>query len=209
MTIQSRVFDRLAVCSARVTANNYFSVSKTDIESTDMEPGDQIRVRLSRTDKAGPTDSDIYETSLQKSNQLYIPKDTREKLDLEAGDTIKYIAIPKKSFPGLSDGPVRDKLRGDDTPPEEERPEREANSDTFSSSSMQKTGQLTVPADTMDTLGLLEGDDVSLIVSWEDRKINATKRIGTGKRITLSKEERQELGIEPGDEPEVLVLPTD
>jgi bifunctional DNA-binding transcriptional regulator/antitoxin component of YhaV-PrlF toxin-antitoxin module len=214
MTLQRQLFNRIAICSARVAANNYFSVTQKDIDSTNLEPGDNVRVRINRTDVNGglkPRDSDIYDSTLQKSNQIYIPKDTREKLDLETGDIIKYIAVPSDSFPGLRDGPVRERAKnlatnnGNETETESERPDRESTSEVVDSSSMQKTGQVTIPASTIDKMGLLQGDTVLTAVKWEGETVTSNKDIGTGNRITINKDERNRLGIEPGDEPTIRI----
>jgi bifunctional DNA-binding transcriptional regulator/antitoxin component of YhaV-PrlF toxin-antitoxin module len=216
VTIQRQLLDRVALCSARVSANNYFSVTKKDVESTALEAGDEVRVRLSRTDldrDLQPRDSDVYDSTLQKSNQVYIPADTRDKLDLETGDIVKYIVVPSKAFPGFKDGPLRNKAKdivngGSEEETEDggtERPERESMSETITGMSMQKTGQVTVPADTMDKMGLLQGDTVFVMIKWQDESLTANKDIGTGNRITINKEERNELGIEPGDEPTMRI----
>lgn len=212
MSLQGQLFERFAVCSARVAANNYFSVAKSDIETTDLEAGDNVRVMLIKPDPDNQIqgrDRDVYDNTLQKSNQVYIPKDTREKLDLETGDNVKYIVVPKKSFPGLQDGPVREKAKevingGSEDETEIERPERETSSATFTGP-MQKTGQVTVPSDVMDRMGLLQGDTVLATIMWQGEDISRNKDIGTGNRITINKDEREELGLEPGDEPQVRI----
>lgn len=216
MTLQGQMFERAAVCTARVAANNYFSVRQQDIDTTNLEAGDNVRVRLTAPDlesNVQPRDSDIYDSTLQKSNQVYIPKDTREKLDLDTGDVVKYIVIPTKSFPGLKDGPVREKARsvvnGEDEEEEEqefeERPERDTTSSTFSDSSMQKTGQITVPAQVVDDMALVKGDQVLTTIKWQGEDITVPKDLGTGNRLTINKEEREELGLEPGDEPTIRI----
>lgn len=211
MTVQGQLFERVAICSARVSANNYFSVSQKDIDSSNLEAGDDVRVRLTKVGEdsgASPLDSDVYDSTLQKSNQVYIPADTRDKLNLETGSIVKYVVIPKKSFPGLQDGPIREKAKdlvgggSESEGGESERPERQTNNATFSTP-MQKTGQVTVPADVMNSMGLLQGDTVLATINWKGDSLNRNKDIGTGNRITISKDEREELGLEPGDEPEV------
>lgn len=215
VTIQRQIFDRIAVCSARVSANNYFSVSKKDVESSTLEPGDQLRIRITRTDldrKIKPMDSYTYSNTLQKSNQVYLPSDARDKLDLETGDIIKYAIIPKKSFPGFNEGPLRDRVKdlfagSEDEPEQDEtqRPEGETTSATFENSTMQKTGQVTVPSEIMKKVGLLQGDTVLATIKWQGEDISVNKDIGTGNRITISKDEREQLGLEPGDEPTVRI----
>jgi hypothetical protein len=145
MTLSRRFVDKVAICSSRLSSNNYFSVSAKDVEATDIEAGDQVRVVLIRTDLDGdikPRDRAVYQNTLQKSNQIYVPKDARDKLDLQDGDIIKYIVIPKKAFPGVMDGPLRERfgdiLEGsvgsdDETESQEQtRPSRDTTSAEFS-----------------------------------------------------------------------------
>lgn len=212
MTLQGQMFERVAICTSRVAANDYFSVTQKDIDSTTLEAGDNVRVRVTKVDldrQIQPRDSDIYDSTLQKSNQIYIPKDTRDKLDLQTGDLIKYVVIPKKSFPGIQDGPVRDKAKQvvnggseDEEEQEDDRPERETSNATFSGP-MATTGQVTVPADVMDKMGLLQGDTVLATIMWQGDDLTRNKDIGTGNRITINKDEREQLGLEKGDTPQI------
>jgi len=217
MTLSRRLVDKIAVCTSRVSTNNYFSVSAKDVEAVDIEAGDELRVVLIRTDLDGeikPRDRAVYESTLQKSNQVYVPADVRDKLDLQGGDLVKYIIVSKDAFPGLMDGPIRGKAKElfQRTEPEEtesssgggeqERPERETSSAEFSAS-MQKTGQVTIPSEVMDKMGLLQGDMVLATVRWKGEDLSRNKDIGTGNRITITKSEREELGLVPGDDPTI------
>jgi len=214
MTVQGQMFERVAICTARVAANNYFSVSQSDVRSTNLEAGDEVRVMLIKTDTektVNGRDRDVYDNTLQKSNQVYIPANTRDKLGLETGDIVKYVVVPKKSFPGIQGGPVRNKARevingGSEEKQEEEpdRPERQTSSDTFTAP-MQKTGQVTIPSDTREKMALLQGDTVFTTIRWQGKDITRNKDIGTGNRITITKDEREDLGLEPGDEPEMRI----
>lgn len=213
MTLSRRIVDNVAICSARVSSNNYFTISAQDVESANLEHGEELRVVLIRTDLHGdlkPRDRDTYKSTLQKSNQVYVPVSTRDKLDLEAGDIVKYIAISESTFPGLKDGPIRGKLSkifeitdsNDEPERTQKRPTRQTSSAEFSAS-MQKTGQVTVPSDIMDKMGLLQGDTVLTTIQWKDEDLTANKDIGTGNRVTIKKSERQSLGLEPGDTPTI------
>jgi len=215
MTLSRRVVEKVAVCSTRLSTNNYISVSAKDVESVDMKAGDEVRVVLIRTDLDGdvkPRDRAVYENTLQKSNQVYVPADVRDKLDAQAGDLFKYIIIPKDAFPGLMDGPIRGKAKelfqmdetqdSDDGPDESERPERQTSNAEFTAP-MQQTGQITVPAEVRKKMALMKGDMVLATIRWKGEDISRNKDIGTGNRITLKKSEREELDLEPGDEPEV------
>jgi len=217
MTLSRRFVEKVAICTSRLSSNNYFSVSAKDVEATDVEPGDEVRVMLIRTDLESdikPRDRAVYKSTLQKSNQVYVPKDVREKLDLTDGDLIKYIMIPSTAFPGITDGPFREKFgdmfeaveREDETQDagetEEDRPKRQTSSAEFSAS-MQKTGQVTVPKEVRTKMGLIQGDTVLATISWKGNDMSVNKDIGTGHRITINKEERAKLGLEPGDNPDI------
>lgn len=210
MTVTRRLFNRVAVCSSRVASNNYFSVRNRDVESTNLEAGKEVRVMLidAEVEEFKPRDRDIYDSTLQKSNQIYIPVDTREKLDLEAGDLVKYVVVPKDSFPGVQDGPLREAARNvtsdDEDSDEDQRPERETTSASFSGP-MQKTGQVTVPSSVMDKMGLVQGDTVTATVEFNGHDTTISTDIGTGNRIIIPKDKREHLELEAGDEPEITL----
>jgi bifunctional DNA-binding transcriptional regulator/antitoxin component of YhaV-PrlF toxin-antitoxin module len=215
MTLTRRLVENVAFCTGRLSSNNFFSVSANDVRAANLEAGEEMRVILIRTDINGniqPRDRAVYSASFQKSNQLYVPKDVRDKLDLEDGDLIKYFVIPQSAFPGIRDGPLREYLKDnvgaspevEETQEQDERPERETSRAEFSGS-MQKTGQVTVPASVMDKMGLVQGDQVLATIEWLDDDISSNKQIGTGNRITITKDERSELGLEPGDTPSISI----
>lgn len=212
MTIQRRLANQVALCKARVAANNTFTIDSQDREASDIEPGGEVRVRVTRTDLGSeikPRDSDTFDTTVQKTYQIHIPKSTREKLDLETGDIIQYIVIPKSTFPGIQDGPVRDAIRGDsgeeeaNAGAEQQEVERETSSAMFSNNKMQKTGQVTVPADIRDKMAIQSGDSVMATVMWEGKDTTFNVDIDSRNRITIPKGEREELGLEAGDKPTV------
>jgi len=219
MTLTRRALDKIAICSSRLSANNYISVAKKDFKTLDVQPQDEVRVFLIRSDlnrELKPNDRASYKTTLTKSSQVYCPKDVRDQLELETGDLVKYIIIPGNEFPGLSDGPIRDKFRqlftstsveDDQRDPERERPNATQGSATFSNK-MQVTGQVTVPSDIMEALGLIEGDTTSFMIKNPNNgeTLQVSKQIGTGKRITIVKDEREDLGLTKGDEPQILAL---
>lgn len=218
MTITRRLVDKIAICTSRISSNNYMSVSSKDVEAVDVEPGEEVRVMIIRTDLDGdikPRDRAVYDTTLQKSKQVYVPADVRNKLDLTTGDLVKYIIIPKDAFPGAFNGPVRAALQkflgseskiGDtDTSPEseEERGERQTATAEFEAP-MQKTGQITVPSDVRDKMALIKGDEVLVQIEWMGEEYFVGELdIGTGYRITIPKGKREEIGLEPGDEPSI------
>lgn len=214
MTAQGQLFDRFAICSARLAANNYITITKHELENTEVDKGDEVRVMLLKPDSENSikgVDRDIYDTTVQKSGQFYVPKDTRQKLDLSTGDVVRYIVVPKKSFPGIAGGPVRNKMKElasgdtDEESENEQRDNREKFSAEFSDSPMQQTGQITIPSNIMEEMALLQGDTVLTAIRWEGDGISRNKTIGTGNRITVSVEEREELGLTKGDEPTIRI----
>lgn len=212
MTIQRRLANEIALCKARVAANNTFTIDSNDREASELEPGDEVRVRLTRTDigsEIKPRDSDMFETTVQKTYQIHIPKSTRDKLDLQKGDIVQYIVVPKDTFPGVSDGPVRSAIRDAGSDEEqaaagaEQQLERETTSASFSNKKMQKTGQITVPAEIRDKMAVQSGDTVTATVMWKGEDSTFTVDIDSRNRITIPKSEREELGLSAGDKPSV------
>ena len=218
MTLSRRLVEKVAVCSGRFSSNNYLGVSSKDIESTALERGEEVRVVLIRTDlerDIKPVDRDTYSTTLAQSGQVYVPKSTREKLDMEPGDIMKYIIIPKNAFPGLMDGPIRGKAReilseedegidGESIEEDIDEGDRDTTVSSFSAS-MQKTGQVTVPSSVREEMDLRQGDMILATIMWQDDELSSNKEIGTGNRITITQSERDRLGLEPGDQPEIRI----
>lgn len=205
MTLEKRLVNRVAVCKARLAKNNTITIKPEDVETIGAEPGDTMRTRVTKVDterEVEVIDSDVFEAPLQKTRQLTVPSNTREKLGLQPGDLLQYITFPTKNFPGLDDGPVRDRIRG--RVQERERPERESMRETFTAP-MQQTGQVTVPSDVMDDMGLLQGDVVTAEIEWQGESEIETLEIGTGNRITIPKSTREDLGLESGDEPTITL----
>jgi len=202
-----------------MSTNNYISVSSRDVQSLEISYQDEVRVFLIRTDldrEIKPNDRATYKTTLAKSDQIYVPKDVRDQLDLEGGSLVKYVIIPGDKFPGLTEGPIRDKFRQlftgideDDevADPDEERPTATQCSATFSAP-MAQSGQVTVPEDVKDALGLIKGDTTRFVIKNPETgdTLQASIQIKTGNRITIVKDQRQELGLVKGDEPQILVL---
>jgi AbrB family looped-hinge helix DNA binding protein len=220
MSLTRRALNKMAFCSSRLSKNNYISVSKKDFKTIDIQPNDEVRVLLIRSDLRDedlkPRDKATYKTTLAKSSQIYCPKDVREKLDLKPGDTVRYFIIPAAEFPGLQDGPIRDKLRsvfktvdsgGEAKFDEQERPKRKANMGSFSAK-MATTGQVTVPAEVRNKLGLIQGDTINTLIKNPENgeTVSVPLTIGTGNRITITKQEREEIGLEKGDEPEIRIM---
>jgi AbrB family looped-hinge helix DNA binding protein len=212
MTIQRRLASQVAMCKARVAANNTFTIDSQDRQASEVEAGEKVRVRITRTDLGSeikPRDSDTFETTVQKTFQVHIPKETRQKLDLETGDIVQYIVIPKSSFPGIQDGPVRDAIRGSSSDEqaaaggEDKEVERETTTATFSDKKMQKTGQVTVPADVRDKMAVQSGDAVTATVMWKGEDATFNVDIDSRNRITIPKKKRNKLGLEAGDKPSV------
>mgnify|MGYP002760840167 CR=1 FL=1 len=217
MSTLSRLIDNVAVCSARLSANSYISISANDLKFTNMEPGDELRVVLIKAGKPTITQKDTYTyiNSLQKSNQVYVPKGAKEALDLQTGDIIRYIAFSRENIPRISTGPLRkiiEKARDEDDVSTTSsnigaRPERESTTDNFTAN-MFVTGQFTVPADTMDKLGLIQGDSVMLTVTHSTEatgQASFESDIGSSNRALIPKEQRDKLELEKGDEVNVEI----
>lgn len=200
------------MCRARVAANQTFTISSKDLEGSEVNAGDAVRVLVTKDEKKRnfrPRDRDIFDTTVQKTGQIRLPNDTVNKLNIETGDTIQYLVVPKHSFPGIEDGPVREAISGGEAGEQMERPERESTQETFSDKPMQKTGQITVPSEIMDKMGLLQGDSVTATIEWQGESETLTLDIGTGHRITIPKDTRDNLGLEPGDQPTITLTAFD
>jgi len=215
MTVQRQIFSRIATCKAKLAQNNTITVDSEDREATNVEPGDQVRVRLTRTDLGStvkPRDSDFFDTTVQKTHQIYVPLDTIQKLDLEAGDIVHYVVVPKKSFPGLQDGPVRNVIKSTqsrqgeaETISVEPEQTRETSNAEYQGNKMQKTGQVTVPAEIRDKMAVSSGDTVLATIEWQGDDTSFNVDIDSRNRITIPKSERNKLGLEAGDKPKVTL----
>lgn len=212
MSTLSRLIDNVAVCSARLSANSYISITANDLKFTNMEPGDELRVVLIKAGKPKITQKDTYTyiNTLQKSNQVYVPKGAKEALDLQTGDIVRYIAFSRENIPRISTGPLRkiienardeDDISTTSNTNINARPERESTTDKFTAT-MFEGGQFTVFADTMDKLGLLQGDTVMLTVSHSTEatgQASFESDIGSSNRAFIPKEQRDKLELEKGD----------
>lgn len=210
----------MAFCSSRLAANNYITVTGKDTKVTTLQPNEDVRVLLVRADlsegEIKPRDRATYMTTLTKSGQIYCPVDVRDKLDLEEGDLVRYVIIPADEIPGVSDGPIRSRLRQvfsgverEDEPKfeEQDRPTRETETATFNAT-MENSGQVTIKEKYMDALGLIRGDTVDVIVKNPEtgEAEDMSLQIGTGNRVTVNIEEREMLGLEEPNRPEVQML---
>jgi len=219
MSLTRRALSKMAFCTSRLGANNYINVSAKDVKTLDINYNEEMRVLLVRADLSQrdlqPRDRATYITTLAKSDQFYCPKDVREKMELDTGDLVKYLLIPADEFPGLNDGPVRDKLRSvftdveADEPeyPDEDRPSRDTEMVSFEAT-MENSGQITISKQYMDALGLIKGDTIDIIVKNPENgeAEDMSLEIGTGNRVTVQKPERETLGLEQPDRPDVQVL---
>lgn len=213
MTLQGQLFRRGAICTATMEDQNMFTVNDGDLQSSAAEVGDQVRVGILKrgsSDTIKALDRQTFTTTLMPNGQIMVPNDAANTLDLEAGDSISYVVVPKKSFPSLTDGPLRDKVRGGDNDAEEiERGEREATEATFGGQKMRQTGQTRVPGEVKEKLALVQGDKVNVTVEHNEDSDTFTGTFGTGDRVTIPKETRDGLGLQKGDEPTLTVRVTD
>lgn len=204
MTIERQLVNRIGICKARLAQNNTITIKPEDVEAIGAEPGDELRVRVTKVNtdrRVKVLDSDIFTAPIQKTRQITIPKRSREKIDIEPGDVIQYIAIPTKNFPTPRNGPVRDRVSDGG----EEQIERERNQASFGGSSMRQTGQVRVPANIRDELDLEQGDPVTVTVEWQGQQGRFTGTFGSRNRITIPQDTRDELGLEAGDEPDITL----
>lgn len=217
MQIKPSIFQRVAVCKGKITTNNptntpAIELSMDDLESSDIEVSQTVKIRLFKID----TDNFIRgEHTTTVSNMvmphpdeggrpyIMIPSDKMSELDLEVGDFIGYAAIAGDNIPGIETGPIRDKaaeVAGDG--PIGERvaagqttdiKDRGRRTDVQElSGTMFVTGQVTIKKSVREALNIMEGDQVPVTVNG---KKTYFKKIGNGNRITITSEERKELGL--------------
>jgi len=70
---------------------------------------------------------------------------------------------------------------------------------------MQKTGQVTVPAEIRDKMAVSSGDTVLATIEWQGDDTSFNVDIDSRNRITIPKSERNKLGLEAGDKPKVTL----
>ena len=201
MELKGNLFQNFAVCKASVNKNNSITVGKDNREGTDLNLGDEIRVRLIKLDTDNfvrPRDVTSYTTTIQKTGQIHIPNDAMGDLNLEAGEVIGYVAVATSKIPGKDNGPIRDKVGGD-TPVDKRT--RESNTETFSGP-IAVTGQITVPQGVREPMNIRQGDNVTVTINGNETR---TLKIGTGNRVTIPAEIRDDMNLEKGDEVQIKV----
>lgn len=231
MSLTRRALSKMAFCTTRLGANNYISISAKDVKTLDIDYNESVRVLLVRADLSRrdfkPRDRATYSTTLAKSDQVLVPKDVREKMDIETGDLLKYLLIPGDTIPGVEDGPIRSSLESVfdrlDTDPQgvdgpggrkpgevdKDRPERETEIISKQGVTMENTGQIRIGKKNMEKLGLLKGDTVNVTVqnpetgeTTEDLPLE----VGSGTRVTVGKATRESMGLEEPDRPKVNIF---
>lgn len=192
-------FEKFAICKAAVNKNNTITIGKDNRAGSDMTLGDEVKVRLIKiqTDNfVRPRDTANFTTTIQKTGQITIPNDAMRDLRLEPGEVIGYVAVKTSSIPGVNNGPVRDAVKGE-TPVGKRK--RESNRESFTGG-MFVTGQVTIPQKVREPMNIKQGDTVTVTVNGQE---TYTKEIGTGNRISITKAERDELGIDADEKPDV------
>lgn len=202
MDLPGNIFKNFAICKARVNNNNTFTIGKANREGTDMSLGEEVYVRVLKINRENflrTRDVEYFTTTIQKTGQIHIPNEVMRDLDLDHGEIVGYTAISASKVPGISNGPVRERVKKE-TPVDKRK--RESNSETFTGP-MASTGQITVPSDVREKMNIKQGDPITINIDGEK---TTTVKIGTGNRITITKSVRDELGLEKGDEPEIEVI---
>jgi len=210
MTLSGQLFRIGAICSATVDEQNMFTMKDDDLESSSAEVGDSVRVAVFKrgsSDSIKALDRQMFTTSVLPNGQIMIPNDAANALELEGGDSISYVVAPKDKFPSVSNGPVRERVRGNDNDAEDiERGERTDTEATFQGPKMRQTGQIKVPGEVQDRLALIQGDPVSAKVEHDgDMSDVFQTTFGSGDRITINTDTRETLGLESGDQPSVSI----
>lgn len=207
MSLRKHIFKNAAMCKAKVNKNQTFTIGATNREASNIEIGDEVRVRLINvsTEKfVKARDMDTFKAPIQKTGQIHIPKDTMDNLNLRAGDFISYIAIPTKRLPSPSNGPVRERMSDERDSQSVHDRDRQSEKETFEVT-MAKTGQFTVPSEVRDKMNVMMDDPVLVVAEYNGNRVIFESEIRTGNRVTIRKEHREKLDAEGGDEIEVTL----
>lgn len=199
MTIQRQLLNRAAICTTAMIDENTFKIPQDDLDSSNIEVGDTVNIALTRVDVGTdikPDDRAIFKSVVAPNGMIVIPNDVKEDLKLEPEDKVKFVAIPEKAIPGPGNGPLRERINGGNGEEQVERPERQSLEATFSGKKMRQTGQIKVPGEVLDELGLIQGDDVAVLVEHDGLEATQKATIGSSNRITIRKKTREELNID-------------
>lgn len=227
-----RLLSEAAVCTSIVGEQNMFTISDDDIEKLDdVEMGDTLQVIIVKSNKGDEDDegtlslrdrlnkvanSNRFSAQLFTNNQVLIPNDVANTLDLEQGDRITYLVIPNsEDLPSLTGGFLRNKIKGDDSNATSnsaadksgvDRPERTSDKATYGGMTMASTGQTRIPGEVMEELGLIQGDPIDAKVEWEGQKSEWFRsKVDTQRRVTIRNAIMDEFGLQQGDEPTITV----
>lgn len=217
MQIKPSIFQRVAVCKGKITTNNptntpAIELSLDDLESSDIEVSQTVKMRLFKIDTdnfvRGEHTTTISNMVMPHPNEdgrpyIMIPSDKMSELGLEVGDFVAYAAVAGDNIPGIETGPIRDKaaeMAGDG--PVGERvaagqttdiKDRGRRTDVQEfSGTMFVTGQVTIIKSVREALNIMEGDTIPVTVNGQETYF---KEIGNGNRITITSEDRKELGL--------------
>lgn len=197
MGVAGNIFGRFAVCKTSINEDNTFDVGEDNIAGSDINLGDEVRVRLIKLQgdktRVGPADSTQYTTTMQQTGKLHIPNNVMRDMRLKTGEVIGFVAVSTSMIPSRSNGPIRERVSGD-TPVEQRT--RETNAGTFTGP-VAVTGQVTVPKEVRDPMNIKQGDNVEVTIEGRETR---TLSIGSGNRVTIPADVRDELGLDKGDE---------
>jgi len=196
MGVRGNIFQNFAVCKASVNKNNSITIGKDNRAGTDIDLGDEVRVRIIKLQGerfVKPRDVRQYTTTIQQTGQIHIPNEIMNRMGLEAGEIVGYMAVATKKIPSLNNGPVREAVSSE---PDINERTRESNTETFTGP-VAVTGQVTVPQEVREPMNIRQGDNVTVTINGSETR---TLQIGTGNRITIPADVRDEQSIEKGDD---------
>lgn len=232
MRIKPSIFNNVAICKTKIEKGGPFNEPlfrldfETEVNGANIVVGERVWVRLFnvssdnfvRGDDTARFNTVPRQLEGEDDPIVQIPADVLSEIGAEVGDTIAYAAIADDKIPGIKTGPFRDKVAqatNSDGGPVREQIAEGQTSDIKDRGRQQETyvfegkmfvtGQVTIPKKARNALNIYEGDTIPVIV--EDQEMYF-KEIGNGNRITINKDNREELGL-PAERSELEDLGAD
>lgn len=204
---------RAGICNAEIQEGPVFTIKQEDIDKVGLEGNTQVEVIIVRVNPNEEEENLIKSTSdllssnrfssmfMGATNQIPIPNEVDNSLDLSVGDKISYVVFPKDNVPSLKSGPVRNQVSGtnDKTDPVDIDPsDREEMEAEYQGVKMRQTGQIKVPGEVRDRLAIVPGKPpLRVEVSHEGESgVFTTTLNQTGNRITIPKDVRLQTGLQ-------------